>query len=258
MNIRALIVDDEMPAREELKYLIEKYEGIEIVDEAKHGLEALNILKEKDIDLVFLDISMPKISGIDVAETISSDKNKMPFIIFITAYDDYAIKAFELNAIDYLLKPVTEDRLIKAINRVEESLYKDNYKYEMKLKNLINDMNSNYSDYKSEKVCLYKDGTFIPVDKEDIILATIEDKNIIIITNKGKFVYHETLTHLEERLSNDNFFRSHRSYLINLDYINKIEPWFNNTYHIDMEGYEKKVPVSRGQVKDFRVIMNII
>ncbi|MBS4537820.1 response regulator transcription factor [Clostridium sp. D2Q-11] len=256
--IRAMIVDDELPAREELRYLLEKHKDIEIIEEAKNGLEALNIIKENILDVIFLDINMPKISGIEVASEVLNYKiEKVPLIVFITAYDDYAIKAFELNAIDYLLKPIGDKRLNKALNKLRESLNNKGIQYEKRLSGLIKEIQGN-KEYKYQKLTLYKDGMLFPIELKNIIMATVEDKNTTIITTTGKFIYHETLTHLEERINRGNFYRSHRSFLINIDYIEKIEPWFNNTFHIKLKGYDEMIPVSRGQVKEFKMIMNII
>lgn len=258
MIIRSMIVDDERPAREELKYLLEKHNDIEIVEEGRNGLEALNNINDIMPDVIFLDINMPKISGIEVAAKIMEyEIDKLPLIVFTTAYDEYAIKAFELNAIDYLLKPIDDRRLNKTIDKLRNNLKDKGIEYEKKLNGLINDI-QNKKEYKSNKITLYKDGSFYPIEIEYIILATVEDKNTTIITTQGKFIYHETLTHLEKKINKYDFYRSHRSYLVNINYIEKIEPWFNNTYHIKLKEYEEMIPVSRGQVKGFKMIMNIV
>lgn len=239
-----LIVDDEMPAREELKYLLKSFEDINIIGEASHGLEAIELNNTLNPDLIFLDIQMPQINGIDVAKKIYKD-NWLPLIIFTTAYDDFAIKAFETNAVDYLLKPISLDRLEKAINKSRE---------------IFNTLTPNKESEKPtiEKICLYNDGSIVPVDFEDIVYATVEEGVTIIFTSKGSYEYKNSLSNLEEKLSGSNFFRSHRSFLINLDYIEKIEPWFNSTFLIKMKNSKEEIYVSRNKVKEFKKIMDII
>ncbi|MBS4536571.1 response regulator transcription factor [Clostridium sp. D2Q-14] len=256
--IRSMIVDDELPAREELKYLLGKYSEIEIVKEEKNGLDVLNNIGNIMPDVIFLDINMPKIPGIEVASKIIEYRlDKLPLIVFITAYDEYAIKAFELNAIDYLLKPIDDRRLSKTVDKLIKRLKDKRAEYEEKLNALINDI-QNKNEYKYNKITLYREGAFYPIEIDNIVLATVEDKNTTIFTIKDKFIYHGTLTHLEKKINRDDFYRSHRSYLVNINYVEKIEPWFNNTYHIKMKKYSDNVPVSRGQVKEFKSIMNLI
>ncbi|MTI69615.1 MAG: response regulator transcription factor [Firmicutes bacterium] len=252
--LKCLIVDDEMPAREELKYQLEDFSNIDIVDMAKNGLEAIEMNNKYKPDIIFLDIQMPKINGIDVAEKILISAHT-PLIVFVTAYDDFAIKAFEVNAIDYLLKPVLKDRLTQALNKVEKVLGNEK-EYEGKLKKLLGDLKLN-KEQGVNKICSYKNETLVPIDPEDIIYATIENRNTIIITKEERYVYSEPLSNLEKKLQKNNFFRSHRSFLINLDYIEAIEPWFNSTYQIQMKNIKEKMPVSRSQVKEFKMIMDI-
>ncbi|EOC99470.1 LytR/AlgR family response regulator transcription factor [Caldisalinibacter kiritimatiensis] len=253
--IRCLIVDDESPAREELMYLLNEYEELEIVGTAKHGIEAIELNDKLKPDVIFLDIQMPKVDGIEVAKEVIKSTN-VPLIIFVTAYDEYAIQAFELNAIDYLLKPVSQERLDKSINKVEERLDNISNEYEQKLKKLLNVI-TNKEDKNIKKICLYKNGTIVPLDINKIIYATVENRNTVIFSVEGKYEYSHTLSDLEEKLNLSNFFRSHRSFLINLDFIEEIEPWFNSTYQVKMKQINEKIPVSRKQVKEFKNIMNI-
>ncbi|WP_130807556.1 LytR/AlgR family response regulator transcription factor [Senegalia massiliensis] len=258
MKLKVLVVDDELPAREEIKYLLEKYDDIDIIYEANNGIIAFDLIQKFEPDIIFLDINMPKISGIELADKIINTKNtKIPLIVFITAYDEYAIKAFELNAIDYLLKPIGENRLEKTLKKIRENLKLNDEKMQQNINTIVNQLQSKkQSD--SIKLTLYKDGAFYPISTKDIIFSTVEDKNTVIITTKGKFIYHDSLSHLERNINKNNFFRSHRSFIINIDYIEKIEPWFNNTYNVKLKGYNEHIPVSRGQVKQFKTIMNII
>ncbi|MGO1369552.1 MAG: LytR/AlgR family response regulator transcription factor [Senegalia sp. (in: firmicutes)] len=257
MKIKALIVDDELPAREEIIYLLSKYKDIEIIGEENNGLSAMEAVEKLEPDMIFLDINMPKISGIEVANKIINKEDNIPLIVFITAYDEYAIKAFELDAIDYLLKPISEQRLDKTIDKLRLGLGFRNEKYEIKLNNIINKLQKK-KEVTLDKLTLYKEGAFYPIEIKDIILATVEDKNTVIITKNDKFIYHESLSHFEKNINNDNFFKSHRSFVVNMDYIEKIEPWFNQSYNIKLKYYNENIPVSRGQLKEFKMIMNII
>lgn len=253
--INCLIVDDEMPAREEIKYLLEDIEDVNIVGEASHGLEAIEMNDTLNPDLVILDIQMPKINGLKVAEEIYK-REKKPLIIFVTAYDDFAIKAFEVNAIDYLLKPVSKVRLEKALDKIRSISKTITPQYERHIERLISDIKVK-EEGEVNKICLYKNGALIPLDSKDIIYCTVEERDTIVISKKGRFIYQDTLSKLEKKLIHCGFFRSHRSFIINLDYIESIEPWFNSTYQVKMQNVEEKIPVSRSQVKEFKKIMDI-
>ncbi|WP_430883997.1 LytR/AlgR family response regulator transcription factor [Fusibacter sp. JL216-2] len=245
--IKCMIVDDEKPARDELRFLLEDFEDIEVVREASSGPDACQYQKEDPVDLVFLDINMPVITGVRVAEKWMSGDNP-PMIVFTTAYDEFAIRAFELNAVDYLLKPISGERLRGAIEKARERNIVHN---KQSIKAVIEKMDADHV-YEVDKICLENGGKFIPVETCDIIYATIVDKHTTIYTVKGIFTYAHSLSHLEEKLHNDRFFRSHRAYLMNVDFVEAIEPWFNNTYMVKMKFFDEKVPVARNQIKSFK------
>lgn len=253
--IRTLIVDDEAPAREELKYILGKFQGIEIIAEAFHGEQALELNEKLKPDLLFLDIQMPKLNGIDVARRILDSLHR-PYIVFVTAYEQYAIEAFEVNAVDYILKPVSEERMEKGMGKIMMNLANERKEYYYKLRNLIDNMN-----YKAEnnltRICVYEKGRLIPLDTKEIIYATVEDKNTVIVSSKGKFIVNYTLSQLSDKLDKYTFFRSHKSFLINLNMIEVIEPWFNSTFNVTLKGANVKIPVSRSQSKEFKELMNI-
>lgn len=253
--INTLVVDDEAPAREELIYILEKYENINIAGEASHGKEALELNEKLKPDLIFLDVKMPRLNGIDVARNILDGEHR-PYIVFVTAYEKYALEAFEVNAIDYILKPVSEERLEKGMEKIFDNLEKDNREYIYRLNNLIqNTIEEEHNPI--DKICVYDKGKLIPLSPKDIIYATIENKNTVIISTKGKFVVKYTLGELCEKLDKLSFFRSHKSFLINLDYIEIIEPWFNSTFNVILKHSNMKIPVSRSQSKEFKKLMNI-
>lgn len=253
--IRAIVVDDETPAREELIYILKSFKDIEVIGQGGHGQEALLLNKELNPDLIFLDIDMPGLSGIEVAEELLKDSHR-PFIVFVTAYEKYAIDAFEVNAIDYILKPISESRLEKGLKRICKSIDTKEDDYLEKIENLLSSLNKNQEKLPT-RISLNHNGTLIPIDVEDIIYASIEDKTTVVYTSKGKFKINSTLNELKDRLNSPKFFRSHRSFLVNLDSIEAIEPWFNCTYNLKLRGTKEMILVSRSQSKEFREIMNI-
>lgn len=253
--IRSIVVDDELPAREELIYILQSFEEIEIVGEASHGIEALELNRKLKPDLIFLDIQMPKISGIDVASKILKESH-IPFVVFVTAYEEYALKAFEVNAIDYILKPISIERLSKTVEKIINNTNIEKSNYLGKLNKLIQDLRANERET-GTKISVSDNGKLIPLDSTEIIYATIENKNTIIFSEKGKFETNYTLGELSGKLNRANFFRCHKSYLVNLDLIEVIEPWFNSTFNLKLKNIKDKIPVSRSQSKEFKNIMNI-
>lgn len=251
--IRCLIVDDELPAREELKYILSKSNKIEIIGEAKHGLDALKLCRKLKPSLMILDIQMPELDGIEVARRILDDSH-IPMIIFVTAYDKFAIKAFEVNAIDYLLKPISEDRLLNRIEKIYDSRKQEEKLPIDKLDKLIQEFKSSTT---SSRIAVYHKNKLIPIDTKDIIYITIEQKNAVIITTKGKFESNNSLNDLYNKLDSKEFIRSHKSYILNLNYIESIDPWFNSTYNVNLKLSKEIIPVSRNYAKHFKEIMNI-
>ncbi|HEY8362455.1 MAG TPA: LytTR family DNA-binding domain-containing protein [Tissierellaceae bacterium] len=252
--LKCLVVDDERPAREEIMYILNEIDEVEVVGEASHGTEALELIEKLKPDVVFLDIQMPQMTGIEVAKKIL-DKGMEVSIIFVTAYDQFALKAFEVNAVDYLLKPIDEDRLKKTVQKLMSMKNnKESLDY-AQLSKLIRDMSPNKSS--SHWISVYYNNRLIPIESKDIIYITVEDKNTVIVTEKGKFETHYTLSELMEKLDPDIFFRCHKSYIVNLKYIESIEPWFNATYNINLKSVKEVIPVSRSYSKQFKEKMNI-
>lgn len=252
---RCLIVDDEIPARKELLFILNDIEGVEVVGQASHGLEALELNRKLKPDIMFLDIQMPEMSGMDVARILLGEEHK-PMVIFVTAYDQFAIEAFEVNAIDYLLKPISEERLknrLEKITSVKQNSEDVNYE---KLSRMIQDIKSSTNEL-PKIISVHHENKLIPIEIKDIIYATIEDKNTIILTDKGKFEINCTLNKLLEKLDSSMFFRSHKSYIVNLNNISSVEAWFNATYNINLKDQRGMIPVSRSYAKAFREIMNI-
>jgi len=250
-----MVVDDETPAREELIYILEKSNKVKVVAQASHGLQVLDLNRKYKPDLIFLDIKMPGISGIEVADKLLKEPH-VPYVVFVTAYEEYALDAFEVNAIDYILKPISEERLNKTIERIINRIESGNKDYFHKLGQLIEDINEKENGH--SRISVEYHGKLIPIKSEDIIYITVEDKNTVIISTKGNFEVNYTLNQLQNVLNSSSFFRCHKSFIINIDKIESIEPWFNSTYNVILEGQGKKIPVSRSRSKKFKKIMNIL
>lgn len=244
--MRTLIVDDERLARNELKRLLEPYTKIEIVGEAANADEALVMIDELQPELLFLDIQMPGKNGF---ELLSSIEGKSPEVIFTTAYDEYAIKAFEFNALDYLLKPIDNERLKETIHRIEE--------------NQIQPESSIESNERAEKILGENDQVFV---KDGEKCWFVKLGKIRLFESMGNYVrLHfddqkplvlKSLNNLEERLDPNTYFRANRKHIINLQWIEKIEPWFSGGLLVTLQGGDK-IEISRRQAIRFKELMSL-
>jgi two-component system LytT family response regulator len=215
-KIRSLVVDDESLARQALKDVLSQLDDIEIVGECSNGFEVVKEVEEKKPDLIFLDIQMPKLDGFDVVELLGKES---PFIIFVTAYDEYAIRAFETHALDYLMKPVRAERLQEALDRVRE---------QMKLKipqsiDLLAEAHKNQFVPISRILVRYGPEVFI-IPVEEITHIQAEDDYVRIFTSGKSYLKQERMNRLEQTLDPRTFCRIHRSYILNINYLSKIEP----------------------------------
>lgn len=253
--INCILVDDEKLAREELKYLLKDYEGITIVGEGENALEALKLVEELRVDLIFLDIKMPKISGMELARILMDRKN-CPGIVFVTAYDQFALEAFQVNAIDYLLKPIDRKELARIMEKKVYSLRESVEEEEEKMEKLLNYMDRNRDEGLNKLTVHHKD-RMIPLNFKDIIYISVEDKNTIVRTGDNKYFINSTLNDIYEKLDSRKFFRCHKSFIVNLDYISSIEPWFNATFNLRMKHIDEVIPLSRSHAKEFKCIMNM-
>ncbi|SKC65278.1 LytR/AlgR family response regulator transcription factor [Maledivibacter halophilus] len=252
--INCIVVDDEKPARDELKFLLDNHKDFKVIGEAENGVEALNLILTLEPEVVFCDISMPLLDGIELAKKILSKKIDT-YIVYVTAYDEYAIKAFELNAVDYLLKPLKEERFLTSLSKLKG--LKEQKKLNM---NKVDKFLSEFSLSQERKshLCLYKDGVLFPVKSEDIVCIYIEDKTVKIVTSDKEFECYKSLSEIEQILPEDEFLKCHRSYIINLNYIESIIPWFNRTYRVKLKGFNKEIPVSRNQTAELKNRMQIL
>lgn len=257
MKITALIVDDEQPARDELSFLLKGVPDIEVIGQGKNGLEAVNLIRELNPQLVFLDVQMPGLDGFGVIKRLLDKKVRLPFIIFATAYDHYAVQAFEVNALDYLLKPVARPRFEKAINRVRRRLEAAESTHE-KLDRLVHMLDERPAAQKNKLVVKSGSRLFL-VDADDVIYASIEDGVISIVTRdlEGQSNFR-TVEELQHTLDPKTFWRVHRSYLININRVKEVVPWFKSSYQLKMDDRKQtEIPVSRAQTRKLRDLLNL-
>lgn len=253
--LRIIIVDDEYPAREELKDMLEEMEDIEIIAEFEDGMETIEFLQKNDqADVVFLDIRMRHKDGIVTAWEILQLPNP-PQVVFITGYEDYAVKAFELNAVDYILKPYSVQRLEQTISKLRNltvaNQFTNGNAFEFLRNNLTVDQMRLFVWVGEKMVVLHAD--------DIIYIKTDEKGKPVIYSSKGVFMTRLTLKEIEKTLSPAQFVRTHKSYLVNLNKVSEVVPWFNNTYMISLDGYkEEQVPVARHYLNDFKSAFKIL
>jgi len=259
MKITALIVDDEEPARDELAFLLKSFPDVEIVGRAKNGLEAVSLIRELNPQLVFLDFQMPGLDGFGVIKKLIEKKVRLPFFVFATAYDNYAVQAFDVNALDYLLKPVARPRLDKAMGRVRLMMETAAPAHE-KLERLVQMVEERPSQSgKANKLLVKSGGRLYLVDSDDVIYASIEDGVISIVTRdfEGQSNFR-TVEELQSNLDPNTFWRVHRSYLININRIKEVVLWFKSTYQLKMDDRKQtEIPVSRAQTRKLRELLNL-
>lgn len=247
--MKALIVDDERLARQELKSLLEKYEEINIIGESNNADNAKKKIEGLKPDLVFLDIQMPAKTGFELLEELSF----VPRIIFTTAYDEYAIKAFEVNAFDYLLKPIEQDRLDDCLKRLAKEFHRDEEEEE------AHEAESSGSQPKlgPEDQVFVKDGDRCWFVKLKNVRAFESEGNYVrIFFDSNKPLILKSLNNLEERLDEKHFFRANRKFIINLNWVEEIENWFNGGLRVDLKD-GKQIEISRRQAAKFKDRMSL-
>lgn len=247
-TIKTIIIDDERLAREELKSLLAPFTGIEIISEAKNGEEGIKLINELNPDLIFLDVNMPGLSGFDLLKQLE----EIPLVVFITAYDEYAIKAFEVDALDYILKPVDPERLKETVKKITQKFEENNLSNGTEL-----------SDIQPKKVLSVNDSVFIKDGEKSWF---VELSKVRMLESEGNYVkVHfdnfrplilRSLGSFEERLDSDCFFRANRKFIINLKWVEKIENWFNGGLMVELKTGEK-VEISRRQAIRFRELWSL-
>jgi two-component system, LytTR family, response regulator LytT len=260
--MRIVVVDDEQLAREELCYQLGQLGTGEVVAQAANGLEAIAAIERHDPDLVFLDVQMPGLTGFEVARRLLQRDDESPALIFVTAFDQHAIEAFEVNAVDYLLKPVDAARLEQALQRARRRLSSDRASGQMPLNDQLErivKMMSAGRQVRREQVAVKVGERFLLVHADDIIYASLADESINIVTGHvtGSSNYR-TLDDLQARLDPDVFWRVHRSHLVNINKIKEIVPWFSRNYILRMKDAKStEIPVSRSQTKRLREYLKL-
>lgn len=238
--LTCIIVEDEFPAREELKYFLTKHKEISLEKEFENPIDSLKYLQENKVDVVFLDINMPELDGMNLGKILTK-LNPNIKIIFITAYRDYAAEAFEIKAFDYLLKPYSEKRITEVLNNL--TMIKDN--------SPIKEVE------KINKVTVFLDEKMVVLSLDEIYYIEVSEKESLVYTQNEIYTSKLKISKWEEILPKNKFYRTHRAYIVNLDKIKEVEPWFNGTFVLKIQDLKFKVPVSRNNIKEFKELLSI-
>ncbi len=293
MSISALIIDDEQLARDELKYLLDSVGGVDVVAQGENGIEAVDLIEEHHPDLVFLDVQMPGQDGFAVIQRViertrakvaglsgaDDDAPHLPQFVFATAYDQYAVRAFDVNAVDYLLKPFDRARVVAAVDRVRARLNAggangpaslalggeaqiDAQPIESQLDALLRLLNRSHGAGQAQppaKLIVQAQSRLLLVDQAEICFAAIDEGVIRVVTRafEGQSKCR-TLEELLELLDPARFWRAHRGFVVNIDQIREVMPWFKSSYQLRMNDKQQtEIPVSRAQTKRLRELFNL-
>jgi two-component system response regulator LytT len=267
MALSAVIVDDEQLARDELAYLL-KSADVEVIAQGHNGVEAINLIKEHNPDLLFLDVQMPGLDGFGVIKKLIDKKIHMPQVVFATAFDQYAVRAFEVNAVDYLLKPFDKKRVAQAVEKARSRIgaaQSPQNTTDDRLETLVRMLEQQQAQQvavkpqHTSKVLLKAAGRLFLVDQKDICYASIEDGVISVVTSTMEGQSNcRTLEELLDSLDPALFWRAHRSYLVNINRIREVVPWFKSSYQLRMaDKNATEVPVSRAQTKRLRELFGL-
>jgi DNA-binding LytR/AlgR family response regulator len=244
--MKIIIVDDEFPARKLIVHYLKDEDDITIVRECCNGIEAFEYISKNAVDLVFLDIRMSNMNGIELAEKINGI-TKPPMIIFTTGYTEFAVKAFEVNAVDYIVKPYTKDRIMEAFRKAQE----------MKATQVYGRISEDIK-YQQGKITVWNGDSIAIIKYSEIFFfSAFKHGASHVHTDTEIFVTTLSLKEIEEKLGTQKFMRVHKSYVVNLEHIEKITPSFNSTYELSMASSGQTVPVSRNYISDFRKVMGI-
>jgi two-component system, LytTR family, response regulator LytT len=274
MPISALIIDDEQLARDELKYLLESVGDVDVVALGGNGIEAVDLIERHHPDLVFLDVQMPGLDGFAVIErlmehsrkknSVGKDRPALPQVVFATAFDQYAVRAFEVNAVDYLLKPFDRDRVFQTVERARHRLAGNAGGAQMESQlgevlRLLNRPQGAERAHAPAKLIVQAQSRLLLVDPSEICFAAVDEGIIRVVTQT--FEGHSkcrTLEELQELLDPAHFWRAHRGFLVNIDQIREVVPWFKSSYQLRMNDKQRtEIPVSRAQTKRLRELFNL-
>jgi len=268
MTLSAIIVDDEQLARDELKYLLDSAGDVEVVAEGANGIEAVSLIEEHHPDLVFLDVQMPGLDGFAVIKrlmeraSLQSDADPLPQIVFATAYDQYAVRAFDVNAVDYLLKPFDGGRVLQALERVRGRMAGNGgqeSQIESRIGELLKLINRPQAAAQPAKLIVQAQTRLLLIDQADICYAAIDEGVIRVVTQSFEGQSKcRTLEELLELLDPAVFWRAHRGYVVNLNHIREVVPWFKSSYQLRMDDKKQsEIPVSRAQTRRLRELFNL-
>ena len=261
-TINTILVDDEKPARDELTFLLKSFPEINLIAQGKNGLEAVQLIKEHSPDLVFLDVQMPGLDGFGVIKKLVERKAKVPHIVFATAFDHYALNAFDVNAVDYVLKPFDKGRIAKAIARAKKALEASSPTVE-KLEALVNELGAVGAKGKGAgpgtKLLVRTQQRMLLIDSAELVYAFIEEGLITLVTKDQEGGSNfRTIEELQAALDGDVFWRAHRSYLVNINQIKEVVPWFKSSFMLKMNDKKaSEIPVSRAQTKRLRELLKL-
>ncbi|KZE84602.1 LytTR family transcriptional regulator [Chromobacterium sp. F49] len=247
--LKALIVEDEYLARQELAYLIREHSGIEILASVEDGLEAFKFLQENEVDVVFLDIHIPSIDGLLLAKNLHKT-TRPPRIVFVTAYKEFAVEAFEVEAFDYILKPYNEQRIAHVLHKLEAL-------EPAPPPAAAASAPAADAAPASRTVNLAKGDSIIVTPCDDIYYVEADEKVTLVYTARDRYVMAMSISEFVSRLPADSFFRCHRSFCVNIHKIREIAPWQNSTYIIKLYDLKAEIPVSRSNIKAFRQLMHL-
>ncbi|MEN6413076.1 MAG: LytTR family DNA-binding domain-containing protein [Veillonellales bacterium] len=237
MRYKAVVVDDEQPICDEIEYLLNQSMDVDVCAKFSNSLAALAFILENPADIIFLDIQMPGLSGLEFGKKLNALPNP-PLIVFITAYQEHALEAFGTPAVGYITKPVTEDKLSHVLH---------------KIRNLTAKKISSPDPVSATRICVTAKGKIKPLDRKDIVLVYVIEKDVFVRTKDEEFECPLTMKELEDVLTEPLFLRVHRQYIVNLEQIGEIVPWFRGTYLLRMNDFKsQEVPVSRKRLKRFK------
>jgi two-component system LytT family response regulator/two-component system response regulator LytT len=280
MSISALIIDDEQLAREELKYLLDEVGGVDVVAQGANGIEAVELIEEYHPDLVFLDVQMPGLDGFQVIQKLAEKRpngsgEPLPQIVFATAYDQYAVRAFAVNAVDYLLKPFDRGRVSEAVERARSRIaaggadsasggqpansQPTSSQIDALIKLINRTQDADRAASQPAKLIVQLQSRLLLVDQAEICFAAIDEGVIRIVTRtfEGQSKCR-TLEELQELLDSASFWRAHRGFVVNINHIREVVPWFKSSYQLRMNDKQQtEIPVSRAQTKRLRELFKL-
>jgi len=273
MTLSALIIDDEQLARDELKYLLDSVGGVEVLAQGTNGIEAVNLIEEHRPDLVFLDVQMPGLDGFAVIKRLKehsedrarqhpgAEEESLPHIVFATAYDQYAVRAFDVNAVDYLLKPFDREHVEQAVERVKTRIAggPPPAAPASQIDTLLRLLNRPQPAHQPAKLIVQAQSRLLLVDQAEICYAAIDEGVIRVVTQSFEGQSKcRTLEELLDLLDPALFWRAHRGFVVNINHIREVVPWFKSSYQLRMNDKKQtEIPVSRSQTRRLRELFNL-